>query len=323
VRSLKPVFITLIGVLFIGLSIVSGQIDVTVQSDTNHIRIGEQIGVKLIVINHSKESPEITWPFAVDTLSKAIEIIDVLPVDTQRYEEETIFMQQWYLTSFDTGYHDIPPFELVINGEDYETNPFLIQVETVKIDTTQAIKVIKGVENAPISIFEWIKYHWKWFAGLSVLLILLFGIYLIIKNKNKGLKTPVKRAEPEIPPFDYALQRLNKLKDEKKWQGGDVKYYHSEISEILREYLEHEFDFPALEQTTKEVMRSIRLTSIDATQQKHLSRILLLSDLVKYAKEKPLATENEDSMKVALEFLTTTKPVVEKEIIVKEEGDEA
>lgn len=322
-RIVKPIFIALVNFFFFGLSTTTGQVDVSLNADTNHIRIGEQIGIKILVINHYDDSPVITWPIAGDTLTTAIEIIDVLPVDTQIYDEETIFMQQWYVTSFDTGYHDVPAFNLLIDGKERKTDPFLIQVETVKVDTTQAIRVIKGVENADISLWEWIKYHWKWFAGLSVLLILLFGIYLIIKNKNKAHKLPKKAIKPDIPPFDFAIKRLKDLKDGKWWQNGDVKYYHSEISEILRQYLEFEFEFPALEQTTREVMRSIRLTSIDSKQQKHLNRILLLSDLVKYAKEKPLASENEEMMLIAEEFLKSTKPIEEIKSVEKEEGNEA
>lgn len=307
-------------VLFISLLVIQssqmiGQIDLRLKADTNHIRIGEKIGIQLIVIDNQQENTEISWPFAMDTLSKSIEIIELMAVDTQSFDEETVFLQQWYVTSFDTGYQEVPPFEVIINGEARTTDPFLIQVETVKIDTSQAIKVIKGVEDVPISILDFIKYHWKWFAAGVVLVILIVGVYLIIKNKNKELVLKDIPAKPIIPPFELALQRLEKLNEGKWWQQGDIKYYHSEISEILREYLEHEFDFPALEQTTREVMRSIRLTSIGQAQQKHLNRILALSDLVKYAKEKPLADENKDMMKLALDFVNKTKP---KEEVKKE-----
>lgn len=291
------------------VSNTQGQVDLRMYADTNHIRIGEQVNVKLVLINHSEESPEVTWPFAMDTLSKGIEVLELLPVDTQKYEEETIFTQEWHLTSFDTGFQEVPAFEIIVNGEEQETEPFLIQVETVKIDTTQAIKDIKGVQDVPISVFEWMKYHWKWFAGLAILLILLFGIYLIIKNKNKELIFADKPKAPAIPPHIFALERLEKLKEGKWWQQGDVKHYHASISEIIREYLEYGYDFPALEQTTREVMRSITLTTVDKEQQVHLKRMLVLSDLVKYAKEKPTSEDNKDMMLLAIEFIDKTKPI--------------
>ena len=318
----KRVLFLLITILFTNLTALKAQIDVSMFVDTNHIRIGEQIDLKLILISHNDEKLEVTWPFAMDTLSKSIDIIEILPVDTQKYEEETIYIQEWQLTSFDTGFHYIPPFEIIINGNEKITDAYLIRVETVEIDTTLAIKDIKGVQDVPISIFEWIKYHWKWFAGLAVLAILIFGIYIIIKNKNKELDVP-EQIIPLLPPFQLAINRLEKLRDGKWWQQGDVKYYHAAISEILREYLENEFDFPALEQTTREVMRSIRLTSVESSQQKHLNRILLLSDLVKYAKEKPLAEENEEMMNLALEFVEKTKVLVNIEPETKALSDEA
>lgn len=319
----KSVLILFISFFLFGVSNTKAQVDVKLYADTNHIRIGEQVNVKLVLINHADNSPEVTWPFAMDTLSKGIEVLEVLAVDTQKYEEETIFTQEWHLTSFDTGFQEVPSFEIIVNGEEQKTEPFLIQVETVKIDTTQAIKDIKGVQDVPISIFEWMKYHWKWFAGLAILVILLFGVYLIIKNKNKELVFSEKPNEPAIPPHLFALERLDKLNEGKWWQQGDVKFYHSSISEILREYLEHEFDFPALEQTTREVNRSITLTTVDKEQQIHLQKILILSDLVKYAKEKPSTEDNKDMMSLAIEFVNKTKPMLIEQTEKEEVIDEA
>jgi hypothetical protein len=317
----KKLLILLTGLFISGFSGLKGQVDFNIYADTNHIRIGEQVSVKLVLINHEEKSPEVTWPLSTDTLSKSIEVLELLPVDTQKYSEETIYTQQWNITSFDTGMQVVPSFQVVINGEERETEPFFIHVETVKVDTTQAIKDIKGVEDVPISILEWMKYHWKWFAAVAVLLILIFGVYLIIKNKNKVLDVEVKSNEPEIPPYDYALQRLQKLKEGKWLEQGDVKYYHASISEILREYLENAYDVPALEQTTREILRAIKVTSIESIPQKQLNRILVLSDLVKYAKEKPTAEENAEIFKLATAFIHSTKPVEEPKKSVEEEHE--
>lgn len=318
----KRVLFLSISLFLLSLSTIEGQVDLRQFVDTNHIRIGEQVSINLVLISHSDKSLEVTWPFATDTLSENIEIINVFPVDTQKYEDEIIFTQLWHVTSFDTGFQEVPPFEVIIDGIGRETDSFLIKVETVEVDTTQAIRDIKGVEDVPISIFEWIKYHWKWFAAFAVLAILVFGIYLIIKNKNKELVFKKPKA-PSIPHHQHALERLDKLKEGKWWQQGDVKHYHASISEILREYLEHQYEFPALEQTTREVMRSLRLTSIDAAQQKHINRILLLSDLVKYAKEKPLSDENKEMILLAANFIHETKPEEAQEIEKEEEKNEA
>ena len=301
---------------------IYAQTQLDIIPDTNHIRIGEQVNLSIIVKANQGDVTEITWPIVSDTLTEQIDVVKVLPVDTFSDAGISLFTQNWIVTSFDSGQQVIPPFELVINGEEKETDPFLLQVETMEVDTTQAIKNIKGVQGVPISFLDWIKYHWQWFAGLGVMAILITGIFLILRNRKKELKIPEKKIVPTIPPHITALSRLNKLSKSKLWQQNEVKKHHSEISEILREYLEFQFDFPALEQTTGEVMQAIRLTDIESKQQKLLRRILMLSDLVKYAKEKPGDAENMEMLNLALEFVNATKPIEEKVEEVKQETED-
>jgi len=300
------------------------QIQLELIPDTNSIRIGEQINLSIVVKTNQNDSTEITWPIASDTLSGQIDVVRVVPVDTTEKSGLKYYNQQWVVTSFDSGQHVIPAFQLVINGDEYETDPFMIHVETMEVDTTQAIKSIKSVESVPISFLDWIKYHWQLFAGLGVLAILVFGIYLILKQRKKVKAAPIKKKAPKIPPFVTAIHRLKELKKAKYWQHDEIKKHHSEISEILREYLEYQFAFPALEQTTGEVMHAVRLTEITSEQQNHLRRILMLSDLVKYAKEKPGREENVDMLNLASGFVNETKPKEEPIVQVeKEVKDEA
>jgi len=321
---ITPLYIVGLFVILFTVSNIQAQTQLEIIPDTNHIRIGEQVNLSIVVKANQGDVTEITWPIVSDTLTEQIDVVKVLPVDTLSEAGINLFTQNWIITSFDSGQQVIPPFELVINGEETETDPFLLQVETIKVDTTQAIKNIKGVQGVPISFLDWIKYHWQWFAGLGVMAILIFGIFLILRNRKKELKVPVKKAAPTIPPFITALKRLNNLKESKIWQQGEVKKHHSEISEILREYLEFQFAFPALEQTTGEVMQAVRLTEISSGQQKQLRRMLMLSDLVKYAKEKPGNDENLEMLNLAIEFVNVTKPVEEKvEKVKQEQEDEA
>jgi hypothetical protein len=303
-----PLYIVGLIVILFTVSNIKAQTQQEIILDTNLIRIGEQVNLSIVVKANQGDVTEITWPIVSDTLTEQIDVVKVMPVDTFTNAGINLYTQQWVLTSFDTGQQVIPPFELVINGEEKETDSFLLQVETMEVDTTQAIKNIKGVQGVPISLLDWIKYHWQWFAGLGVLAILTFGIFLILRNRKKELRAPVKKAAPLIPPSITALRKLNELSESKLWRQGEVKKHHSEISEILREYLEFQFSFPALEQTTGEVMQTIRLTEIINDQQKQLRRILMLSDLVKYAKEKPGDEENLEMLNLAIEFVNATKP---------------
>ena len=202
---------------------VPGQIQVELTTDTSNIRLGEQIHLDLKVKTPLNDSIQISWPIVSDTLSEHIDVVDILPVDTVKTAGRAIFTQKWVLTSFDSGYHEIPPFNLTVNGQEIETDPLMIHVETVKVDTTKAFKDIKGVQTVPITMLDWIKYHWKWFAGLGMLAILILGIYFILRNQKKEKVFVLKKPKPQIPPYEHALKRLDELREKKLWKTGEVK----------------------------------------------------------------------------------------------------
>ncbi len=79
------------------------------------------------------------------------------------------------------------------------------------------------------------------------------------------------------------------------------------MSDTLREYLENRYHINALEQTSDEIFAGLRSAQISADAREKLRRTLLLADLVKFAKEKPLPEDNEFSMENAISFIMQTK----------------
>ena len=86
-----------------------------------------------------------------------------------------------------------------------------------------------------------------------------------------------------------------------------MKQYHSKLTDILREYLENRFKIQALEQTTEEILFGMRNVAVDEESKAKLKRILILADLVKFAKEHPLPNENELSLNNTYDFINGTK----------------
>ena len=68
---------------------------------------------------------------------------------------------------------------------------------------------------------------------------------------------------PKIPAHVTALEKLEKLKEEKLWQQGKLKLYYSELSDITRQYIEQRFYINAMEQVTDEIMYSFRTVNIN------------------------------------------------------------
>jgi len=106
------------------------------------------------------------------------------------------------------------------------------------------------------------------------------------------------------------------------WQNNKIKEYYSELTEIVRGYIERELKVPALENTTDEVLAMIKdfknADSIETSKEtiKKLKDLLQEADLVKFAKSKPLAIEIEDDRRDAEFIIGNLKP---KQIIEKED----
>jgi hypothetical protein len=300
--------------LFGSLGLSAQSVDVNASIDTNFLLIGEQTQIELKVQYRLDGEPvSVQFPALTDTINEFVEIVTSSVVDTI-YPDPTDLslvqqVQKITITSFDSGSYVIPYFEFNINNGLFQTGPLELEVRPMQVDTAEAIMDIKGPLEEPFSFVDWVKTNWIWIC--IVLALIVGGILLIRFLKNRPDKMIEEEIIPEIAPDITALEKLNQLRDDKLWQNDKVKLYHSEISEIVREYLEKRYQVNALENTTDEILQSIRFHGISPIQTTKLNQILVLADLVKFAKEKPLANENDMSLINAIEFIENTKQIIE------------
>ena len=144
--------------------------------------------------------------------------------------------------------------------------------------------------------------------------VAVLGICLYRHYKKQHV---AKNEEVEIqdtrPAYEIALERLNAIRQEKLWQKGRPKDYHTALTDVLRDYIRRRFEINATEQTSAEVLQAIQPC---LKEQKEsfvlLQNILQLADLVKFAKYHPLIEEDEKSLSRAYSFVENTKQVVEE-----------
>lgn len=284
------------------------------QSNRGEMLIGEQAEITLTLeLNKQNEWPDIQFPYLQDELTEGLEIVEVSPVDTINPNENDpkLFQlsQRYTVTSFDSGYYEVKPFGILVNGDSLFSNRLRIAVHTVAVDTTQtAIYDIKEIYELELSWKDYLYLYW-WIAA-SVLLgiaLIILGIY-IWKRRQRIPSEPIAKPEPVIPPHVIAIEALTQMEQEKAWLKGDLKIYHSDLTDILRDYLEAQFLIHAHEQTSNEILQSMRFTELSQEGLLRLRHILKLSDMVKFAKEKPGAAENERSLQLAKEFVQMTIP---------------
>jgi hypothetical protein len=108
-------------------------------------------------------------------------------------------------------------------------------------------------------------------------------------------------------PHEWALMELEKLRVKKLWQAGKIKDYHTEITDILRKYIEDRFHLMAMESTTAEILEDIENKTLVLKEYREiLDKTLSMADLVKFAKYLPLPEEHEKSMDYAIDFINST-----------------
>jgi len=302
--------------LFFGLSSLAQEAETLI--DTNRILIGGQVKVSLMLTTKAQDS--VQWPLISDTLLTEIEVLSRSGIDTA-YDSQDIstklYTQDLLITSFDFGYYAVPPFEFMVNGKKVKTNAFLLYVGSVPLDTADAIRDIKDIMPVEYGFLDWLSDNWLWLGSTALIAILVILVlrYWLKKRKEKPAEIIVK---PTEPAHSIALRKLKELEAQRLWQNSKTKAFHSELTEIIREYLELRFSIHALEQTSDEIMLSLRFSDISEAHKAQLKQILFLADLVKFAKEKPLPEENEDSLKKAYDFVEATKQEAEPKASKKE-----
>ncbi len=308
-------------VLLTSLLPLFGQaIQVKASLDSSYLLIGARANLTLEVIK--PEEVAVRFPLIVDTLTRTVEVLETSPIDSALTEEGLVKLTQTVaLTSFDSGYQRVPPLPFVtqtVKGIDtFFTEPVGFDLLLVPVDTTQAIKPIKGPETVPLTLQELL----PWILGGLMLVALAVGLYIYFKKRKKPEEGVNRHPLPKEPAHVIALRALDSLKNEKLWQSGKVKTYHSRLTDIVRGYIEHRFKITALEQTSDEIFDSFRNSGLaNQVPFENLQQMLHLADLVKFAKGKPKPDENYRSLEQAYEFVEKT--ILDKPAEQEVEGEE-
>ncbi|EAQ42848.1 BatD family protein [Polaribacter sp. MED152] len=294
-KHILYIFLWISAIGFSQTSMVSADIE------TSNIRIGEQFSYKIVI----NETENVILP---KLELQGLEVIDSAKVDTINNK----LIQKYILTGFDSGAYYIPQQQIFIKNQAYLTDSLLINVATVAVDTTQIKKYpIKSIKKEPF-VFDDFKIYI--YLLIAALLIIGFWIYwFVIRKRKTQEEEPTYRA---LPPYEEAMYRLNELDEKLLWQNNKTKQYYSELTEIIRGYIERELKVPALEKTSDEIIETLKdfydaktIRTSQATIQK-LKELFQEADLVKFAKSKPLALEIEEDRKDAEAIVGDLKPKI-------------
>lgn len=279
------------------LSSLSAFAQFTVEVDTQAILVGEPLELRLYLEGEKGDS--VVWPLIEEGLQlKKLEVLSTQPIDTTLKNNHFLLKQLFTITSFDSGVWAVPPFQAILNGDTLETSPFIVEVSLVQADSTEQFMPIKDPYEVPVTFKEWITKN-GWILGtIAGVALLAFIGYKVWKNRVPTEKEPVKE-EVQVAPYLWALEQLEALNKEALWQQGNHKEFHVRWSEVFREFLERQYQIPALESTTEEIKILLRRVDLAENHKNQLIEAFKIADLVKFARTVPLANENEFCFQVA------------------------
>lgn len=281
--------------IFTGFIALCSFAQVTSAVDSTEIKIGSAF--QLTIKADASISSEVYFP---DQPSIGpFEVLDQSAIDTLITENRVELIKKYTLTQFDSGTYTLPRLSVYIDGKNHQTDFFEVKVNDVEVDTMkQPLYDIKTQVDADADVEKTRNYL------IALLLCIVAGIatYFIIKRvQSKNLteedlyKTPLEKVTKRLQLIDAKRLVIN----------GEVKTYYSEMTDVIRDYIEEVFEIPAKESTTSELiqhlLQTIKVKKIKLSKEtvNDLKRVLQTADLVKFAKSEPQIREIEQDRQVS------------------------
>lgn len=279
----------------------SGSIEAEMTFTQEIYQIGDQMILTIQIKTEDGyivDLPEITLPEGVEILEKSL---------LQKYKKRhvVIFTQRYYLTTWAPGeyvFEDLSVKYTTPTGEEQQLEiitPILL-VESLLTEDAVDIRGLKPLAEVPPN---------SQLYYLIIFFVLVLGLLLYFwKIYRRRSKKVVIEELPPLSAHKIAQQRLNWLENSDLLSTGKIAQYFTELSEIVREYIEHRFSVRAREMTTEEFLtKAIHKLILEEREQNLLQVFLMHADLVKYARHIPEAEQITKAFRTVSDFIEQTK----------------
>jgi hypothetical protein len=212
-------------------------------------------------------------------------------------------------TAWDSGAYHIPTFQFVVTlggkSDTLSTDRLPFRVVYPKLKNEE-IAPIKDIYRTDFSFEDAIPYL------IALITVVLLGLIAFLLRDRWRKKQPqmIIAKQIVISPYEEARNQLMALREKQLWQQGEIKRYHTDLTHILRDYLEKRYQIPALESTSDELITALRKTDMPLAIQFKLKKLLQTADLVKFAKVVPELDVHEGAYEIAMELVMETEPIV-------------
>ena len=310
IENMKLKMLCALAMVAMWLPAVAGNVIVKAKLDSATLVMGRQT-VLHIEISQDKNVVGYFANENADTLTSKVEIAVKTDGDTTDIGNGRVQIKRdFVLQSFDSGMYVLPPLQYVVGKDTFLTPHQSLKVIAVNVDTLKTVHDYKPVENVPFKLFDWVPdvISDYWWVYVIVLLVIAIGLFVYLKWLRKG-ELPLMPKKKRLPPYEEAMLHLEQLKQKQLWQAGQDKAYFTELTDILRVYIDRRFGINAVEMTSSQIIEVLRTNEETRAVNSLLNSILEVADFVKFANMRTLPDDNETAYQRALNFVNETKPV--------------
>lgn len=239
--------------------------------------------------------------------SKVLQISQNDLIQTQR---ESRFRDTISLIAWDFGLLIFQYPKMKFDSSALYREPIQTQPPVVLAKVPKMLMQSDSVSLLPIKpIIKEEKKLEDYYLMIFLLGALLLGglLAFLYMRRNRKQEVQVEKVVIKRPAHVIALEKLSGLRQEAFWKKGNVKKHQSELTYIIREYLEERFGIKALESTTDEIVYALKNKDFQSDHENNLKEILQIADLVKFAKAEPPLDINETFVTKAESFVHETK----------------
>ena len=297
---------SVLGFILIGAGLVWADGAVRVKTTASPLKatMGDEITLLLRV-----ETPEgfAVSPPSAKSRVEPFELKSIVALPVIKKDAQAIQVFKLTLAAFDLGELTIPP--IVLNFKTTSGRMDSVVSDPVKIKIIPTANHPKDKDDIrpikdPVSFGRaMIK---SVILGVIVLLVSgLLVVKIILRRRHRSPLDP----ESLKPAHERVLLELKRLNDKNFLSAGKTKEHYSELSDILRRYIERRFSVEALEFTTSEILKALKIKDLDKSVAEKMKEVLDQADLVKFAKFSPTRVVAETLEKELIQVVDSTKIV--------------
>lgn len=278
---------------------------VSAKAEPTRVTLGDEIRLVIEIERPQKFSLEPLpaklplGPFEVKSMNRAEE-------QAGGRIKETLVLT---LTTFELGQLQIPPVSVRTKdpkGLVYETPTPLIPIQSVSVGNVTEKSDIRPIKG-PLSMSR---------KALQIIAAVCAGLFLATLAMILWFRRRASQAvDPETlkPAHERALLELGRLQKKNYAVEGKNKVYYSELSDILRRYLERRYGLKVFEWTTAELVSELKKNAFAIEVTDKIRLLLESADLVKFAKFSPPVSQAETLEAELRTIVETTKELPDEE----------